>query len=90
MTPARALHSVAPITIVCLVGLGFLAASYTLRPLPRFDPLNTISIVTAASCGNLALDRSAAFGAPPDDEPAASTSVQFAPHAGTWGLVRRF
>lgn len=82
-----------PNTLACVLGLYLLIAGTRLggghRPV-HFDALNTISLITAAACGHLALDKAAQAGARPSDLDTAHKHVAFVEQAnGSWGLIER-
>lgn len=78
-----------PVWLACALGLGFLWMGTSRVPLPPFSALDTISLVTAASVGDLGLVKSAQTGASPSDEAAGKTAVQLMQYEdGTWRLMR--
>lgn len=84
--------TVAPMTIACLLGMWFLVTSASFRHIPRFDPLNSTSLMVAASATShsLFLDDAAVRGASPDDGAANEARIAFVrdEQTGQWGLVR--
>jgi hypothetical protein len=69
-----------------------LIKSASFRHVPRFDPLNITSLVTAASATShdLYLDDAATNGASPDDDAANNAHVAFVrdDQSGQWGFER--
>lgn len=72
--------------------MWFLIKSASFRHVPRFDPLNSTSLITAAAATShsLFMDEAAVKGAAPDDDGANDAHVAFVrdDQTGQWGLER--
>lgn len=72
--------------------MWFLIKSASFRHVPRFDPLNSTSLLVAAAATShsLFLDDAAIRGAAPDDEGANDARIAFVrdDQTGQWGLDR--
>lgn len=76
------------IALAGLSGIFLLLHGATSQPLIRFDPLDCVSLITAASAGDLQLEKAAARGACASDEEAATTQVSLMSVDGNYALVK--